>query len=281
MQCRSITYQPHSNECGPRTLFALTALALHPDSTPNLLLSFMHPNFAQILRTWVAATIVTGQCFLPTWQSTYPSSTPRATSVPAYLFPWKSSTRDHKHKTKRRTKRTQLKINKPQIPPNTTSSRVLQTMTEPTTNATIKPTSGTKGPSKGIQLTIYDALKIQQPQSPTEYDDVWGHFPPSIDDDNILQILFANPRGIKLSSNILETEYSLGRCNSFGVGALCVAEANIYWDNHRALGKFYGMLRKVWKHSKVSKSHTRDVFISENQPGGQQPWCTISGHPVL
>jgi hypothetical protein len=109
MQCRSITYQPHSNECGPRTLFALTALALHPDSTPDLLLSFMHPNLAQILRTWVAATIVTGQCFLPTWQSTYPSSTPRATSVPAYLFPWKSSnssstTHDHKHKTKRRTK---------------------------------------------------------------------------------------------------------------------------------------------------------------------------------
>jgi len=97
---------------------------------------------------------------------------------------------------------------------------------------------------------------------------VWGHFPDSIDDTDTLRILFANPKGIKLSSDILETEYSLGRCQSLGVGALCVAETNINWDKHHALSKFYGMLRKAWKHSKVSKSFTKDDFLSENQPGG-------------
>jgi len=51
LHCKSVTYQPHSNECGPRTLFALAAMALHPTPTEDLLLSFMHPNLAQILRT--------------------------------------------------------------------------------------------------------------------------------------------------------------------------------------------------------------------------------------
>jgi len=114
---------------------------------------------------------------------------------------------------------------------------------------------------------MHDVLKIHKPPKP-EHDDVWGHFPSPIDDDSTLRILFANPRGLKLSSDILETEHSLGRCHSLGVGSLCVAEANINWDNHRALGKFHGMLHKVWKHSKVSKSHTKDAFLSEIQPGG-------------
>jgi hypothetical protein len=52
------------------------------------------------------------------------------------------------------------------------------------------------------------------------------------------------------------------------VGALCVAESNVNWENPKALQNFHGLLRKVWKHSKASKSFTKDEFISENQPGG-------------
>jgi hypothetical protein len=61
MHCRTTTYHPHSNECGPRTLLALHVLALHPTPYPNMLLPLMHDNIAQIARTWIASSILTGQ----------------------------------------------------------------------------------------------------------------------------------------------------------------------------------------------------------------------------
>jgi len=66
LHCKSATYQPHSNECGPRTLFALAAMALHPTPSEDLLLLLIHPNLAQILWTWVALALVMGQINLPT-----------------------------------------------------------------------------------------------------------------------------------------------------------------------------------------------------------------------
>jgi hypothetical protein len=41
-------------------LLALTIMSLHPDPHESILLSSMHPNLANIARTWVAASIVTG-----------------------------------------------------------------------------------------------------------------------------------------------------------------------------------------------------------------------------
>jgi hypothetical protein len=91
LTCRSIMYQPHSNECGPRTLFALTMMALHPQLTRDLLLSFMDSNLAQILRTWVASVIITGKATLPVWRlanSSPNTNNQHGISNPAYLFPW-------------------------------------------------------------------------------------------------------------------------------------------------------------------------------------------------
>jgi len=121
---------------------------------------------------------------------------------------------------------------------------------------------------KGIQLTMYDALELPSPEAITDYDEVWGHFPEVIDDRATLHLLFANPKGLKLTNDIMETEYSMGRCRSLGVGVLCLAESNLNWDHPLATGKFHGLLRKIWKHSKVSKSFTKDHFQSPNQPGG-------------
>jgi hypothetical protein len=114
---------------------------------------------------------------------------------------------------------------------------------------------------------MYDALQLPSPQSSLEFDQVWGHYPEVINDNSTLRIIFANPKGLKLHNDILETEYSLGRCHSLGVGALCIAESNINWGNLKATTKFHGMLKKLWKHSKTSKSYTKEDFQTENQPG--------------
>jgi hypothetical protein len=47
---KAITYYPHSNECGPRTILALLIMATHPKPNSDILLPIMHPNIAQILR---------------------------------------------------------------------------------------------------------------------------------------------------------------------------------------------------------------------------------------
>jgi len=265
MYCKSTTYQPHLNECGPRTLFALAAMAMHPNPTPEILLPFMHPNLAQILRTWVATSLLLGQVPIPTWDTHATLVHPGHMSCPTYLFPWNHSIQPTGgNKTKQSSKRKTGPTS-----PATTSSQPHHTPeilpTAPILQGPIKTSTSVAG---RIQLTIHDAFKLPPPPDSPEYDAVWGHFPESIDDSSTLRILFTNPKGIKLSSDILETEYSLGRCHSLRVGALCVAESNVNWENLRAFQKFHGLLRKVWKHSKVSKSFIKDEFISENQPGG-------------
>lgn len=59
IHCKSITYIPHSNECGPRMLLALAIMSLHPHLHADILLPFMHPNLSEIGRAWVANTILT------------------------------------------------------------------------------------------------------------------------------------------------------------------------------------------------------------------------------
>jgi hypothetical protein len=91
IHCHSYTYHPHSNECGPRTLLALTIMMLHPYPDQKMLLPFMHHNLANITRTWVAATIITGSPLIPPLSSPSLIESPHSTtaiSKPSYLLPW-------------------------------------------------------------------------------------------------------------------------------------------------------------------------------------------------
>jgi len=63
--CVSHKYYTHSNECGPRTLLALTIMALHPTPHQLMLLPYMHPNIVQISRWWVANTIQCDSLHIP------------------------------------------------------------------------------------------------------------------------------------------------------------------------------------------------------------------------
>jgi hypothetical protein len=91
INCTSISYRPHSNECGPRTLLALTILGIHPNPTKNILLPFMTGNLAQITRTWVAATLVTGIVNIPSLTAPTDANLSNHT-IPGYLFTWLTQT---------------------------------------------------------------------------------------------------------------------------------------------------------------------------------------------
>jgi hypothetical protein len=72
INCNNFTYFPHSNECSPRTIPALTVLACHPSPSPNILLPFMDDNIAQLSRWWIAASSV-GNCVdIVTLQDKFP-----------------------------------------------------------------------------------------------------------------------------------------------------------------------------------------------------------------
>jgi hypothetical protein len=58
IKCNNVTYRPHSNECGPRSLLAATILALHPAPSQDILMPLMHKNLAQIARTWIGIQLL-------------------------------------------------------------------------------------------------------------------------------------------------------------------------------------------------------------------------------
>jgi len=278
INCRSVTYTPHSNECGPRVLLALTIMSLHPNPSENMLLPYMHNNIAQICRTWIAASLLNGKVPLPEWLNNVANLSSHST--PSYLFSWEPnttlnrSTRPNNSKTTQKgilTNNRQTDLHHPETARHIRSYRHTPTthhnqrdkVQEEPLSETINMSS--KKPRQ-IQKTLFD-MQFYTPSLEGTNMEVWGHHPTEIHDQDTLRILFSNPRGLKLSTDILETQFSLGRAHSLHTGVLCLAETNINWGHPRALSKFHDMIRKVWKHSSTSKSYTKDDFFSEQQPG--------------
>jgi hypothetical protein len=94
ISCTNYTYIPHSNECGPRSLIAATIMALHQHPSDLILLPAMHPNLAQIARTWVAKSLLINQidnsALLPLLAPHNLEPSPALTmhSHPYHLVPW-------------------------------------------------------------------------------------------------------------------------------------------------------------------------------------------------
>jgi hypothetical protein len=95
INCRSITYQPHYNECGPRIALAIMVMMLHPNPHENILMEFMDPNLSQILRTWICGALLSGDVFIPTMDCIkLPSPTSLlGRSSPASLVAWSDTSR--------------------------------------------------------------------------------------------------------------------------------------------------------------------------------------------
>jgi hypothetical protein len=98
---------------------------------------------------------------------------------------------------------------------------------------------------KGIQKTLFDSFNIKPPENHNDSDDVWGHNPVDINDNSVLRKLFSNPRGIKLSTDILEKEHSVGRVHSLSVGILGLAETTVNWNNPKVLGALYRSIQSL------------------------------------
>jgi hypothetical protein len=97
ISCVNYTFSPHSNECGIRTLLALSIFALHPNPTEHCLLPYMHHNLAQIGRAWIALAIMNSNIPYTPLHRIISDSVPVADqivqlSIPASIIPWPSAT---------------------------------------------------------------------------------------------------------------------------------------------------------------------------------------------
>ncbi len=155
--CTNYTYTPHSNECGPRTLLALTGMGLHPTPHQNMLLLFMHPNLSQISRTWVAKTIISSNFnpapFTPLMteaQETLPYNSQVKPSAPANLIQWNfPSTGQHLSATKSSFQRStkailntnlpKQKQNKPRVNNKTENDKKLPQSSQPPSSLNSQP----------------------------------------------------------------------------------------------------------------------------------------------
>jgi hypothetical protein len=231
-------------------LFALTMMALHPQPTRDLLLSYMDSNLAQILRTWVASVIITGSATLPEWHlanSSPNTSNQHGISNPAYLFPCEEERSPTSDTSKQSCGAKVSFAPSPQISI-IENNKSNQASVPSLARLNSQPSTS----SKGIQLTLYDMFhQSSHSFQDSPYEEVWRHYPENIDDTKTLRIVFSNPRGLKLSTDILETEYSFGRCQALGVVAICIAESNLNWGNLRVQGMFHGILKKIWRHTKT------------------------------
>jgi len=96
IHCKSHTFRPHSNECGPRVMLALAIMGLHPNPNEHILLPYMHGNLAQIARTWVAYTLQSSSMdtLLPnlTITDNHPLQPAATWSTPYSLINWATTT---------------------------------------------------------------------------------------------------------------------------------------------------------------------------------------------
>jgi hypothetical protein len=103
ISCHNYTYSPHSNECGIRTLLALSVLSIHPNPQEYSLLPYMHINLAQIGRAWVAIAILNSN--IPheplQWTIDHPACPTLAllqVSHPSSIIPWQNQSMIHETK---------------------------------------------------------------------------------------------------------------------------------------------------------------------------------------
>jgi hypothetical protein len=295
--CHSLTYLPHCNECGPRAILAMAAISSSPQPNSNTLLPYMHTNLSYISRFWTAQLLPTGNVVLLPVGPPYKSvqSPFIATGYPKDLISWTEAPQTccTTWPNTSCTLQSSTSITVDQTSPSTgidpSSSTVWTSdvtfsynladghQSPPLTPPPLKPETTTTKPTTSnhqkkkwvrlpTQLTLHDTTFCPIKQHQTA--DAWGHSAIQIDPDTIFRILLQNPRGLKLGTESLNTQYSLSLCQDLGVGAICLPESNVNWGHKQAHGILHRILRKTWRHSAHSTSHTEENFIALSQAGG-------------
>jgi len=276
--CKSTTFRPHSNECGPRSLLALTVLGLHPHPHTDMLRPYMHANLAQILRTWVASTIITGHIKLPANIAIpFTNLNNGNSSFPQSLILWNESEQSLVQPGLPKSKNHEYQ------PTGTLSligssqeDKPLQPL--PTTNSSIPPDHQQQ--KKYIrwkrqhhkhqtsirkfivshQPTIYD-FKFFKPQKKVTKEDpeVWGHVMERIDPNETLRVVLQNPNGISPHFSFSDFLFSLHVCENIGVGVLAMPETNLDWKPSQ-IASTKRCFKRNWQHSSMQYSHSAEEF---------------------
>jgi hypothetical protein len=118
------------------------------------------------------------------------------------------------------------------------------------------------------QLTLHDVSFTQKKGEDRGMVQTWGHNAVEIERNTSFRIILQNPRGLKLSTETLNTQYSFSICQDMEAGAICLPETNVNWGHKQAHSSLYNILRKTWKHSTYATSYTKEDFQGLSQPGG-------------
>jgi hypothetical protein len=279
INCTSNTYLPHSNECGPRTLLALTLMATHQLPHENMLLPIMHPNIAQITRWWIAKTILTQQIDL-TPLSTFTSITQiedtrtshNATSEPYDLYdlsgkskpPSPSHTEEAKpnvctqqmvapmplpsqkvHTQNTTTPSPITSTNGPDDPPTHNQSSILQW----TTHRPFIP-GVLLGPNKNQSINT-DPLNPNEDHS--AHTKPYGTPLPLIDPSKTLRVVMQNPQhSFRLHNNNIELLQMIENVKTLDAGLLAVISPNANWCNTSNWATAKNIFRKSYQQVHLS-----------------------------
>ena len=287
VSCHSTLYTPHSNECGPRTLFALLVMGLHPAPNDTILLPFMSSNLAQILRTWIASAIISGQVQIPQLiQSSSLEPAPQRQSTPYDIIQWQLDEHDPQAPKDPKITEALQRSNEPSPPTHKSTASKVEIVGPPVVSTYHgdavkqgkKHGRWTKTKSKQKQTTIrrfivtqptlYDFNFLKPHGKPsTEDPDVWGHIMPSIDPAQTLRILLQNPNGIQPHISYSDFLFGLHMSETLGIGAICMPETNLNWQPSQ-ISSTRKCFARTWQHYSIQYSHSDEEFHSTYKPGG-------------
>ncbi len=308
INCNNNTYLPHSNECGPRTILLLAIFLSDPAPSRNMLQHYMNANLAMQARTWMGHLLMTGQSpLLPPNVDTVSLQAKSAPSRPFDLLEWNNNSHSVKlgrnpkqakalSPAAYNTKEDCNLSNKPsiadrvpsavsnmplaQIHINPMNQEELQAQDSNIKSQEFHPdnakASKIKKRPKQVrppnQLYLHDFQATfpisQKSQQESQKKDIWGHSLEQIERNSVFRLILQNPKGLKLSGDHINTQYSLSICQTLEAGAVCLPETNTNWGHRQAHSIMQNLLRKTWKHSSYSTSYTMEAFDSINQPGG-------------
>jgi hypothetical protein len=271
-------------------------MGLHPAPNANILMPLMSPDIAQITKTWIAESLLSGTVKFP--------ALPYAThvqysdcSIPGYLYQWDERNPTDANRPARKTPKSgyhsrreptiqaptfvqQNSINRgdgqalPQHCIPTECTRIPAINQSPHSGHEKTNRNGSRKPQRIVkppdQPSLFDMNFTKSSQErPSQGQEVWGHEAISIDKDSVFQVILQNPRGLKLGGDQLNTQYSLAICQSMEAGAICLPETNINWGHKSSHDILKRVLRRTWKHASYSVSYTKEEFKGLTQPGGQ------------
>jgi hypothetical protein len=194
------------------------------------------------------------------------------------------------NKTLKPTKRTQIVL-----PGQTVLSKYFQQTSRPQKSKFIPPSMSVPSTqfttehqvSTHTQQSYKSPIPPQQPQKPvttqrTLFDfhyfkpyaevsdsdpNTWGHTPESIDTSSTFRILLQNPNGIKPSVTEPEFLFGLHLCHEIGIGAICLAETNLNWNNSQHHVSLHRCLFRNWKATKFQTLVPEERILGNYQPG--------------